>query len=121
MTTQQTYEAAAAGLGARVRTRREQLELSQEQLAKALRVSQSSIQKMESGTGRPRYLLALASELQTHPANLEYGMDLPSDEALALGRRWDALPTKTARAQVVKLIGQCEAPRTRARTKKKAA
>lgn len=63
-------------LADRVKTRRQELELTQTQLAGMSGVSQQAINRIERGLiSRPRYLLEMSRALQCEPEWLQYGND----------------------------------------------
>ena len=62
----------------RLKKKREEMNLSQAQLAKKVGMRQQSLQAIEAGTTkRPRYLFALAPALHCDPKWLLYG-EMPS-------------------------------------------
>lgn len=68
----------AESTGDRVRQRRQQLQLSQEDLANIVGVSQTSIAKLENNPSRKsRHLLQIAEALQCDPKWLESGDEIP--------------------------------------------
>lgn len=68
----------ATTFASRVKTRREQLKLSQTELAKRVGISQVAIKKIEGG-GNTRHGRLLADALGVSLAYLETGLDQPSD------------------------------------------
>ena len=69
----------------RIRQRRKEMKLTQEQIAKAVGVSRVSVSQWESGDTSPRgeNLYALCRVLQCQPDWLLYGKDTPKPEANA--------------------------------------
>ncbi|MCX4025078.1 helix-turn-helix domain-containing protein [Endozoicomonas sp. SM1973] len=65
-------------IGERIKLRRKELGLTQEQLARMVNVSQAAIHKLEEGrTRQPRNILDLASALKCQPEWLLHGGDEP--------------------------------------------
>lgn len=78
----------------RMRRRRNELGLTQPQLAEKLEVSQSTITHWETGRREPEDLKtfeALATALEMHPAELIYGIEMLPPEAVDVGRNWTRL------------------------------
>ncbi len=60
----------------RLKQKRLELEMTQDELANAAGVSQQSIQLIEAGiTKRPRFLFEIAKALHCDPSWLQYGND----------------------------------------------
>ena len=83
-------------LGDRVRLRREELKLTQTQLADLAGTRQQTIQKIEVGIiKRPRNLNKLAAALQKKPAWVQFGIEEIDDldrESVILAMTWQGLP-----------------------------
>lgn len=86
-----------------IRQRREELGLSQEDLARQVGLSQVAISKIEAG-GKTRHIVAIARALKLEPSRLSDGIaeDVPeyssrpqlSDRALRIAELFDALPAE---------------------------
>ncbi len=75
----------------RMRRRRKQIGLNQNQLAEKLGLSQGTITHWETGRREPediRTFEALAKALDMHPAELIYGIEVLPPEAVDVGHNW---------------------------------
>lgn len=83
-------------LGARMRRRRREKSLTQEQLAVKAGTNQAVIQKIENGKSlRPRKIDEIAKVLDVNPAWLMFGEKsgaTMSEEGLEIARAWSRLP-----------------------------
>ncbi|KXP08813.1 helix-turn-helix domain-containing protein [Tsukamurella pseudospumae] len=79
---QPSLDPTLAALGKRIRSRREQLGLSQEQVAERATMHVSNLARLERGRQGPRVhlLLLLAEALETTPGVLLDGLPLPALE-----------------------------------------
>lgn len=92
----------AIALGVRLRSAREALGMTQEELAQAAGTSQDVVQKIENGNvERPRRLEALAAAVKRSPAWLQFGVeaiDTLTPEAIRAAQAIDALPPDKRKA-----------------------
>ena len=95
-------------LGERVVERREELKMSQTQLAKKVGISQQSLSAIEKGeTKRPRNISDLARALSTTVSYLETGQRAPGANYVGVNQS-DGLISPSASSQV-EIVGRCGA------------
>ncbi|NKC14877.1 MAG: helix-turn-helix domain-containing protein [Gammaproteobacteria bacterium] len=95
MATRRKKKASSESLGQRLRARRTEVGLTQEQLAERAETTQAVIQKIENGkSSRPRKIDKIATALGVKAAWLMFGndrFDVLDKEALEIATAWSEL------------------------------